>query len=152
MPPCFLEEMQQVTAQLIDQARHIASNNEIYDLDGEHSADNPLLNRIKRSHEVHDVFRRYMQSDALLDLIKPLPSDSIRLHNSKLNTKAAQGGSAVHHPTNPLVDLNRAQTLTGKAGDISLQHVRTLHGSATNNGDDPRYCYSMLWLPTMPGL
>ena len=47
IPQNYLEEMQQVTARLIDQARRIATTNEIYDLDGQHSADNPRLNRIK---------------------------------------------------------------------------------------------------------
>ena len=47
IPQNYLVEMLQVTAQLIDQARHIATNNEIDDLNGQHSADNPRLNRIK---------------------------------------------------------------------------------------------------------
>ncbi|MFK7856465.1 MAG: phytanoyl-CoA dioxygenase family protein [Granulosicoccus sp.] len=194
VPKPLLEEMQQITHNLIDQSRHISQNNSVYDLDSEHNVNNPRLNRIKTPHKVHDVFRRYMHSDDLLDLIKPILGDSIRLHNSKLNTKAAQGGSAVHwhqdwafyphtndsllavgvmlsdislhdgplqcipgshrgpviehsadgvfcgavDPADPMVQLDKAETLTGKAGAVSLHHVRTLHGSAPNNGADPR--------------
>ncbi len=38
----------------------------------------------------------------------------------------------------PLFDKERAVTLTGKAGDMTVHHVRTLHGSAPNRSDRPR--------------
>lgn len=41
-------------------------------------------------------------------------------------------------PDDPLFDRARAVTLTGKAGDMSIHHVRTLHGSAPNQSDRAR--------------
>lgn len=41
-------------------------------------------------------------------------------------------------PADPLFDQNNAISLTGKAGSLSIHHVRTLHGSAPNNSKRAR--------------
>ena len=41
-------------------------------------------------------------------------------------------------PEDPLFERNRAVTLTGKAGDMTIHHARTLHGSAPNTSDRAR--------------
>jgi ectoine hydroxylase-related dioxygenase (phytanoyl-CoA dioxygenase family) len=41
-------------------------------------------------------------------------------------------------PADPLFDLSRAVTLTGRAGSMSVHHVRLLHGSAPNMSDRAR--------------
>jgi ectoine hydroxylase-related dioxygenase (phytanoyl-CoA dioxygenase family) len=42
-------------------------------------------------------------------------------------------------PDDPLFEKERAVTLTGKAGDMTVHHVRTLHGSAPNRSERPRF-------------
>jgi len=42
-------------------------------------------------------------------------------------------------PADPDFDYSKAVTLTGKAGDATVHHVRMLHGSAPNNSDRNRY-------------
>jgi hypothetical protein len=41
-------------------------------------------------------------------------------------------------PADPLFERERAVTLTGRAGDMTVHHARTLHGSARNRSDRPR--------------
>lgn len=41
-------------------------------------------------------------------------------------------------PADPLFERDKAITLTGKAGDMTVHHVRTLHGSAPNMSDRNR--------------
>jgi ectoine hydroxylase-related dioxygenase (phytanoyl-CoA dioxygenase family) len=41
-------------------------------------------------------------------------------------------------PDDPLFKIDQAVTLTGKAGDMTVHHVRTLHGSAPNLSDRAR--------------
>lgn len=41
-------------------------------------------------------------------------------------------------PDDPLFDLKKAATLTGRAGSMTVHHVRTLHGSAPNLSDRAR--------------
>lgn len=194
VPLDVLTRLQSVTLDLIDQSRHVTQNNEIYDLDKGHCADNPRLNRIKTPHDVHQVYKDYLRSDALLELIQPLLGENIRMNNSKLNTKAAQGGAPVEwhqdwsfyphtnddllavgvmlsdisdddgplqmipgshkepvlshfndglycgaiHPDDTAARLEDAVSITGKAGSVSIHHVRTTHGSAPNLGNNPR--------------
>ncbi len=42
------------------------------------------------------------------------------------------------NPDDPNFDFDKAVTLTGKAGSMTIHHARTLHGSATNNSDKIR--------------
>lgn len=42
-------------------------------------------------------------------------------------------------PADPDFDYSKAVTLTGKAGDMTVHHVRMLHGSSPNNSDRNRY-------------
>ena len=42
------------------------------------------------------------------------------------------------NPSDPSFNINRAITLTGKAGSMTIHHARTLHGSAQNNSDQNR--------------
>ena len=192
--PEQLNTLQQVTRQFIEDSRTVVENNGVYDLDAGHSADSPRLNRIKTPHLQHAAYWEVLRSERILSLLKPLLGQDIRLHNSKLNTKAGQGGAAVQwhqdwsfyphtnddllalgimlsdisvedgplqvvpgshrrdilphdhggtfcgavNPNHPEARLDEAVTLTGKAGDMSIHHVRTLHGSAPNHSDSPR--------------
>lgn len=194
VPPNVLIQLQAVTIDLIEQSRHVTQNNDVYDLDAGHCKDNPRLNRIKTPHDVHAVYKDYLRSDALLELIQPLLGQHIRMNNSKLNTKAAQGGAPVEwhqdwsfyphtnddllavgvmlsdigledgplqmipgshkepvlshfndgvycgaiSPDDESARLADAVSITGKAGSLSIHHVRTTHGSAPNLGENPR--------------
>lgn len=194
VPKDILAQLQSVTNDLIDQSRFVTQNNDIYDLDKGHAQNNPRLNRIKTPHDVHAVYKNYLRSQALLNLIKPLLGEHIRMNNSKLNTKAAQGGAPVEwhqdwsfyphtnddllavgvmlsdigeqdgplqmipgshkepvlshfnngvycgaiQPDDETARLEDAVSITGKAGSVSIHHVRTTHGSAPNNGKNPR--------------
>lgn len=42
------------------------------------------------------------------------------------------------NPDDPLFEQDKAVTLTGKAGDMTVHHVRALHGSAPNRSDRAR--------------
>lgn len=194
VPADVLKNLQNVTRNFIDQSRAVTNNNDIYDLDNGHSKQTPRLNRIKTPHAIHHAYRDYLCSDALLSLIQPLLGANIRMNNSKLNTKAAQGGAPVEwhqdwafyphtndnllavgvmlsdidendgplqmipgshkepvlshfnngvfcgaiNPDDKSARLNDAVSITGKAGSLSLHHVRTTHGSAPNLGENPR--------------
>lgn len=189
-----LSTLQTVTQNFITQSRDITENNDVYDLADNHCTAQPSLNRIKKPHIQHQAYHEVMHSDNILPCLKQLLGNNIRLHNSKLNAKASQGGAAVqwhqdwaYYPhtnddllaiaimlsdiseedgplqvipgshrrdalphdndgifcgaidvTHPDSELDRAVTLTGKAGDMSIHHVRTLHGSAPNRSEQPR--------------
>lgn len=189
-----LNTLQKVTESFIGQSATVTQSNEMFDLDEGHSKDNPRLTRIKLPHTLDPIYWEVIRSEQLCNLIKPLIGDNIRLHTSKLNTKAPDGGMAVEwhqdwafyphtnddllaigvmledvtedngplmaipgthkgpvldhsrdgvfcgavDPSDPLFEPDKAHTLTGKAGSLSIHHVRTLHGSAPNHSNRDR--------------
>ena len=192
--PGQLATLQRLTNDFIEASRMVSESNDVYDLDDGHSAAQPKLTRIKLPHIQHPAFWEVARSDRITSFLKPLVGGDIRLHNSKLNTKAPGGGAAVewhqdwafyphtnddmfalgimledveatngplmlipgthrgpmlshHHdgtfcgaidPADPLFEPDKAITLTGRAGDMSVHHVRLLHGSAPNMSDRAR--------------
>lgn len=189
-----LTRLRTVTNSLIQQSATVTQSNEMFDLDAGHSADNPRLTRIKLPHTLDPIYWEIIRSDNIRGLITPLIGDNIRLHTSKLNTKAPDGGMAVEwhqdwafyphtnddllavgimledvteqsgplmavpgthkgpildhsrngvfcgaiDPEDPLFEADKAKTLTGSAGSLSIHHVRTLHGSAPNHSNNAR--------------
>ncbi|MFT4728747.1 MAG: phytanoyl-CoA hydroxylase [Granulosicoccus sp.] len=194
IPAQELALLQQVTADFIDQSRNCTQNNELYDLEEGHTAETPRLTRIKQPHAQHSAYWSALISDRMTCILKSLLGPDVRLHNSKLNTKAPGGGVAVEwhqdwafyphtndnllaisimlndvsmengplmvipgshkegvldhsangvfagaiNPDDPAFDINRAIPLTGRAGNMTIHHVRTLHGSAPNLSDQAR--------------
>lgn len=90
-----LAEMRKVIAGYIEQARGIATHDEIYDLEPTHRPDAPRVRRLKKPHALHPVFSRVMRSERLLSVLVKLLGPGIRLHGSKLNIKAPEYGSPV---------------------------------------------------------
>lgn len=189
-----LDLLQGVTHSFIEESRHVTEGNDVYDLDKGHSAEEPRLTRIKLPHKQHPAFWDVLKSDKITSILRSLVGPDIRLHNSKLNTKAPGGGAAVEwhqdwafyphtnddmlavgvilsdieidngpllvipgshkgptlshmsngvfggaiDPDDPAFDVSKAVALTGKAGSMSVHHVRTLHGSAPNLSDRAR--------------
>lgn len=192
--PAQLVKLQQITQEFIEKSREYAENNDLFDLDDGHSKDSPRLTRIKQPHIQHDVYWQTLVSDHMTGLLKALLGPDIRLHNSKLNTKAPGGGAAVEwhqdwafyphtnddllalgimlndvgmengplmvipgshkrevldhsvdgvfsgaiDPSDPAFALDKAIPLTGRAGSMTIHHVRTQHGSAPNMSDQDR--------------
>ncbi|MFY0633896.1 MAG: phytanoyl-CoA dioxygenase family protein [Vannielia sp.] len=192
--PDQLAKMQQITAEMIDEARPLTESDERYDLDKGHTADNPRLTRIKLPHKQNPYFWEILTKSRVTEVLNDLLGPDTIINTSKLNTKAPGGGAAVewhqdwafyphtnddllafglmladvdaangplmvipgshkgpvlsHHvngvfagavsPEDPAFDLDKAVTLTGKAGSMTVHHVRTLHGSAPNMSDRNR--------------
>ncbi len=90
-----LKELTKVTDRLILESAAITESNEKYDLDEGHTPDTPRLTRIKLPHTLDPIYWQIIRSERICNLIKPLLGENIRLHTSKLNTKAPDGGSAV---------------------------------------------------------
>lgn len=189
-----LTVMRQALADLVERSRSVTQHNAIYDLEPTHSAEQPRLRRVKHPHLRHPVFDTFARSEPLVSILKQLLGPNVRMHSSKLNVKAVDGGSglewhqdwAFHPHTNssmiaiglmmedcrmengpmlvipgthkgPVYDHNAngrfcgaidldstpldyqsAIACVGKAGTISIHHVFSVHGSASNTSPYPR--------------
>lgn len=82
-------------ARFIERARGMEESDDVLDLEDSHSADQPRVRRVKLPHAVSPVFDELMRSRWILDPVRALIGDSVRLHTSKLNLKSAGFGAAV---------------------------------------------------------
>lgn len=90
-----LEAMREALAGLVAKSAAVTRNDDVYDLEPDHSRENPRLRRIKMPYSHHPVFRDFCRSEPLLSILKQLLGPNVRMHNSKLNLKAPRGGAAL---------------------------------------------------------
>jgi len=89
------QTMKQVLADLVERSRGVSQHDSVFDLEPGHSGTEPRVRRIKAPHKVHPVFAEFMRSPRLLQVLRQLLGEGVRLHGSKLNLKAARFGSPV---------------------------------------------------------
>ena len=90
-----LAVMRQALAGLVEKSRTVTQHDAIYDLEPDHSAERPRLRRVKHPHLRHPVFNDFPRTEPLLGILKQLLGPDVRMHSSKLNLKARDGGSAL---------------------------------------------------------
>ena len=95
LTPEEVEELRRVTDGFVEKSRQITESDDIYDLEPEHSADDPRLRRIKSPIEAHEVYQNTLRHEKILDIVSQLIGPSIWTNGNKLNMKAGGGGSPV---------------------------------------------------------
>ena len=188
--------LRDVTDEFVRDARSVAANDEIYDLEDSHSAAEPRVRRIKTPHLHHAEYARAARHPKIVEALTDLWG-TVRFDTGKLNMKSAGFGAPVewhqdwafyphtndnlaavgimlddcdsengpmmvipgshlgpvydHHgpdgrfcgaldPDTSGLDLSPAVPCLGKAGSITVHHVRAVHGSATNfSGKERRF-------------
>jgi hypothetical protein len=93
--PELTQQLRAATSALLDMAPAIAEPNAVYDLEPWHRPGAPAVRRIRRPHLVDRFFRQLAGHERILEAIMPLLGPSVRLYGSKINIKAAAGGSSV---------------------------------------------------------
>src|SRR5258708_16973517 len=89
-----LAELRAQTDRIVADARGVAANDELYDLEPSHSATLPRVRRLKPA-----IFKRYAffhslpRDPAITSILAQLLGPAIRQHGGKLNTKSAGYGS-----------------------------------------------------------
>ena len=186
--PAEVEALRRVTDEFVHNARKIAANDEVYDLEESHSQNEPRVRRIKAPHLYNPEYARTARHPKIVEVLRDLWG-TVRFDTGKLNMKSAGYGAPVewhqdwafyphtnddlaavgimlddcaiengpmmivpgshqgpiwdHHgpdgrfcgaidPNRCEADLSRAVPCLGKAGSITVHHVRAVHGSATN--------------------
>ncbi len=86
VPADTLAEVQAVTQEFFEQSRQATESDDLYDIGPGHSAETPVLRRIKSpdmQHEVYWKFATGLMADVAADLVGP----NVTYHHSKLNFK-----------------------------------------------------------------
>jgi ectoine hydroxylase-related dioxygenase (phytanoyl-CoA dioxygenase family) len=191
-----VEALRHVTEEFVRNARSVAANDDIYDLEETHSAAEPRVRRIKTPHLHHSEYAAAARHPKIIEVLTDLWG-TVRFDTGKLNMKSAGFGAPVewhqdwafyphtnddlaavgimlddcglengpmmvipgshlgpvydHHgpdgrfcgaldPDACGLDVSAAVPCLGKAGSITVHHVRAVHGSATNfSGKERRF-------------
>lgn len=86
VPKDTLEELQRVTAGFQDQSRRVTQSDDVFDIGPGHSADTPVLRRLKTPDIQHDAYWSFatgLMADVAADLVGP----NVVFHHGKLNFK-----------------------------------------------------------------
>ncbi|MEX1005770.1 MAG: phytanoyl-CoA dioxygenase family protein [Acidimicrobiia bacterium] len=95
LSPAQVEEGRRIVQEFVERSRSVRQSDSTFDLEADHSAENPRLRRIKSPAKAHPFFDELLRSDPILDIIESLIGPDIRALGSKLNLKTGQGGSPV---------------------------------------------------------
>ncbi len=95
LPAALLDELRALTDAVTEEARGLDESDDRFDLEPSHSADNPRIRRLKSPYLHWPFFDRLLRHAAILDVIEPILGPNMRLHNNKLNIKAAAYGAPV---------------------------------------------------------
>jgi len=183
-----VEALRRVTDRFVADARSVAVNDEVYDLEDSHSPAEPRVRRIKTPHLHDSEYARATRHSKIVEVLADLWG-TVRFDTGKLNMKSAGYGAPIewhqdwafyphtnddlaavgimlddcemdngpmmvipgshlgpiydHHgpdgrfcgaidPRTCDLDISQAVPCLGKAGSITVHHVRAVHGSATN--------------------
>ena len=98
--PAFLDQqllarLNEVAAEFVEQSRHIEKSDAKFDLEPNHTAENPRLRRLSFPVAHHEVFRQLAFDSAIVDLAEDLLGPNVCYHHSKLNYKWSGGGEEI---------------------------------------------------------
>jgi len=88
-------EMRRVTEEFVELAREVESNTPVYDLEPNHSREQPRVRRIKNPASHHVAYAGILKHSRLLDLIEQLIGPNLWSNGNKLNMKSAAFGSPI---------------------------------------------------------
>ena len=86
VPADILAELQQVTDEFVEASRSETESGRIFDIGPGHSAERPVLRRLKGPDDRHDAYWRFA-SGFLADVAADLAGPDVLFHHSKLNFK-----------------------------------------------------------------
>ena len=90
-----LDAIRHELTELVDKASERTENDDVYDLEDDHSPEAPRVRRIKQPHSVMASVSDLVRHPRMLEILTQLIGPGIRFQTSKLNMKAAGGGAAV---------------------------------------------------------
>ena len=89
-----IDELRRVPDEFVRNSVSVAANDEIYDLEDTHSAQEPRVRRLKAPHLHHPVYFQASRNDKVVAILKDLWG-SVRFDTGKLNMKSAGYGAPV---------------------------------------------------------
>ena len=81
------------TDEIVARAAGVEAETAVFDLEESHTPADPRVRRIKKAHDVDQVYWDYARFAPLVAILTELIGPSVRLHHSKVNLKSARYGA-----------------------------------------------------------
>jgi len=91
----WLARLRAVTAEFVEHSRTLTESNVLFDLEPDHSAEQPRLRRLTSPVDLHPTFWEFASTSVIMDVVDDLIGPDVTFHHSKLNFKAPRGGEEV---------------------------------------------------------
>ena len=91
----WLSKLQDVTAEFIGISRNIKGKDGRFDLEPNHSANEPRIRRLNSPTDFHETFWEFASQGPFVDIAEDLLGPKVKFHHSKLNFKWSGGGEEV---------------------------------------------------------
>lgn len=91
----WLDRLWAVTHDFIEESRRHTKSNDQFDLEPEHSAENPRLRRLSWPTMQHELYWEFASRGPIVDVAEDLLGGDVMFHHSKLNFKWSGGGEEV---------------------------------------------------------
>ena len=95
VPESWLKRLRDATDEMVEKSRSITVSDAVWDLEKDHSAQDPRLRRLTSPNDQHDTYWEYASSAMIADIVADLVGPDVKFHHSKLNFKWAHGGEEV---------------------------------------------------------
>src|SRR3989441_10728358 len=90
-----VEALRRLTDAFVERSRGVSRSDAVFDLDPRHTADAPIVRRIKNPADHDPLYAWVALESPILDVVAELLGPSIRFHHSKLNLKGGRVGAPV---------------------------------------------------------
>ena len=91
-----VQELQDVTDEFVEKSRSVTENDEVFDLEPDHTSELPKVRRLVRPHLIHPAYDGALRNSNVLDIVSQLVrTDAVRYNGTKLNMKSGELGSPV---------------------------------------------------------
>ncbi len=91
----WLDRLRETTARFVDESRSATGADRRFDLEPNHTADEPRIRRLNSPVDQHPVFWEFASESLIVDLVEDLLGPDLKFHHGKLNFKAPRGGEEV---------------------------------------------------------
>ena len=95
VPDEWIERLRDVTNEFVERSREITDSDAVWDLEPDHSAENPRLRRLTSPVEQHPAYWEFASDSLVADVAADIVGPNVKFHHSKLNFKWAEGGEEV---------------------------------------------------------
>ena len=144
-----IQAMRDAADRLLEESRRVTEHTDVFDLEPDHSAEQPRLRRIKDPEKQDPAFDAALRDDHLLDMVSQLVGTAgIRYNGTKLNMKASGGGTAVEwhqdwgfypHSNDDLLAVGVAMDDMTRDNGCLLMRPGSHHGPLYDHHQDGRF-------------